>query len=195
MKAYETMAIRAENYASQTREPEKKLAVNQTLHFSLKDGTLSRILDALDWLKRMPGRDEDKKPYVERIERAYGRVLASSMDDNIVIPQKFGGKRVKPLKDNHNHGKMKAGGVGYARTNLDGVGTDTKESSRYDHYFRKYPVRPCKTLEGTERDIALAEYLSRSKLNTGDYRDLLRQVGDSSEGRKSRILTRYRDDV
>ena len=163
MKPFEIIARRAENHLRESRQAKDKLSMNQSYNVTVKDATLTYILDCVSWLDRLPGSKEKKAPYTKRIWDCYLAVQQGRLDDTTMIPQILGGQRVtysedqaveKSIADNG----IGTGGLGYASVRSQDIGTAYR-GKQANPYFRKVKGSPARTLEGEEKAQAYAEYL------------------------------------
>ena len=166
MKPYEIVTRRAEEYVKEHWPSKEKQSINASFEVTYKDGVLNYILQAADWLSRMPGSKEKKAPYTKRIWDCYLAVQQGrldDLDDTTMIPQILGGQRVtysedqaveKSIADNG----IGTGGLGYASVRSQDIGTAYR-GKQANPYFRKVKGSPARTLEGEEKAQAYAEYL------------------------------------
>ena len=162
MKSFEIIARRAENHLRESRQAKDKLSMNQSYNVTIKDATLTYILDCVSWLDRLPGSKEKKAPYTKRIWDCYLAVQQGRLDDTTMIPQVLGGQRVAYSEDQAVETSIAdsgigTGGLGYASVRSADMGTAFREKPA-DKYFHKYPKSKCRTLEGDEKIQAYKEY-------------------------------------
>jgi hypothetical protein len=163
MKPFEIIARRAENHLRESRQAKDKLSMNQSYNVTVKDATLTYILDCVSWLDRLPGSKEKKAPYTKRIWDCYLAVQQGRLDDTTMIPQILGGNRVTYLEDQAVETSIAdngigTGGLGYASVRSQDIGTAYR-GKQANPYFRKVKGSPARTLEGEEKAQAYAEYL------------------------------------
>lgn len=166
MKPFEIIARRAENHLRESRQAKDKLSMNQSYNVTVKDATLTYILDCVSWLDRLPGSKEKKAPYTKRIWDCYLAVQQGSLDDTTMIPQVLGGQRVAYSEDQAVETSIAdsgigTGGLGYASVRSQDIGTAYR-GKQQDPYFRKVAKSPCRTLEGDEKIKAFEEYKKRA---------------------------------
>lgn len=163
MKPYEIVTRRAEEYVKEHWNVRDKQSINASFEVTYKDGVLGYILQAADWLSRMPGSKEKKAPYTKRIWDCYLNVQQSNLDDTTMIPQILGGQRVIYSEDQEVETSIAdsgigTGGLGYASVRSQDIGTAYR-GKQADPYFRKVAKSPARTLEGEEKAQAYADYL------------------------------------
>ena len=165
MKPYEIVTRRAEEYVKEHWPSKDKQSINASFEVTYKDGVLNYILQAADWLSRMPGSKEKKAPYTKRIWDCYLAVQQGYLDDTTIIPQILGGQRVTYSEDQVEtsiaDSGIGTGGLGYASVRSQDIGTAYR-GKQQDPYFRKVAKSPCRTLEGDEKIKAFEEYKKRA---------------------------------
>ena len=162
MKAYEIMARRAENWADRGRDNDDGLLITK------KDGKLTKILDLIDWLSRVKGSDEAKKPYTKRMWKAYLKVQEGKENDTKIRPQTLGGEPIEYIEELQDEIKkvsiadsgIGTGGLGYASIQEQSIGTQYRQKPKDPYWNDKIPKSECRTLEGEEKEQAYRDYLA-----------------------------------
>jgi hypothetical protein len=159
MKGYEIMARRAEEWASRGRNMDDILLITK------KDGKLSKILGIIDWMSRLPGSEEDKKPYTKRMWKAYLSVQEGLDNDKTIVPQIIGGESVEYIEDQaveHSiaDSGIGTGGLGYSSIQEQSIGTQYRQKPKDPYWNDKIPKSECRTLEGEEKWQAYLDHLA-----------------------------------
>jgi len=148
MNAYQKIVDTALYYSN------KRTNKDQRFEPTKKDGILNRILEQIEWMNRVPGSVEKKKPYMNQLWKIYLNAQQNNTDDTTITFN----ENITYLDDySIADSGIGTGGLGYSSVRSADMGTAFRNKPA-DKYFHKYPKSKCRTLEGDEKIQAYKEY-------------------------------------